>query len=362
MTLKKVALVGDIGFFGKYSIANNQDVRRQFAEMAEYLQGFDYVIGNLEVPFVTGIDPKGAKSAHVQSDPRNAELLSYLNFTHVCLANNHVYDFGQAGIDMTLERLETLGIEHFGLNDKACAIEDARIALHGYCCYTTNPYGLKQGVNTWSIPHVQSTMKTFHEQGYLNIVGVHAGLEHVNFPAYHDVKMARQLSQTAPYVYYGHHPHVLQGIEEHQGSLLAYSLGNFCFDDVYTSKSPLPLVKQSDNNKTSAILELEVENGRLLGHRVTGFFADELGLTLHHENVQEKVAEYTAYLQTPEAEYTAHRNALLSDYIAGRKQMRDLNWYLKRLNFNSVIMLARAKYNARQHAKNVLCHLDATDG
>lgn len=27
----------------------------------------------------------------------------------------------------------------------------------------------------------------------------------------------------------GHHPHVLQGIEEYQGKYIVYSLGNFCF-------------------------------------------------------------------------------------------------------------------------------------
>ena len=40
-----------------------------------------------------------------------------------------------------------------------------------------------------------------------------------------------------------HHPHVAQGIEMHKSSLIAYSLGNFCFDDVYTSVSKAPLVK-----------------------------------------------------------------------------------------------------------------------
>ena len=27
----------------------------------------------------------------------------------------------------------------------------------------------------------------------------------------------------------GHHPHVLQGIEEYKGKNIVYSLGNFCF-------------------------------------------------------------------------------------------------------------------------------------
>ena len=27
----------------------------------------------------------------------------------------------------------------------------------------------------------------------------------------------------------GHHPHVLQGVEEYKGKMIVYSLGNFCF-------------------------------------------------------------------------------------------------------------------------------------
>ena len=353
----KIALVGDIGFFGKYSLENNPQAMDQFSEMADYLSSFDYVVGNLEVPFIDGLKAYGAKSAHVSSHPMNIQLLKSLHFTHVCLANNHVYDFAQAGVDSTIAELEGAGIEHFGFDGKTVTIEDAKIALHGYCCYTTNPYGLSQGVNRLDVKQITDVMKTFDKAGYLNIVGSHMGLEHVNIPAYHDIKMARQLAEGASYVLYGHHPHVLQGIEQYKSSLLAYSLGNFCFDDVYTDKSDKPLIKQSDNNKTSVVLSLEVEAGKLIDWSVTPFYAKDDKLSFDIDGVEEKLASYTDYLNTDEQTYTSYRNGLLAQYVAGRKQMRDLNWYIKRLNIGSAVIIARGKYNAWRHKRHKLRYL-----
>jgi poly-gamma-glutamate synthesis protein (capsule biosynthesis protein) len=84
--------------------------------------------------------------------------------------------------------------------------------------------------------------------------------------------MARKLSNVAPFVLYGHHPHVLQGVEEAKDSLFAYSLGNFCFDDVYTNKSSEPLVKMTNNNKESAILSLEYKDSKLIRHEMIPIF------------------------------------------------------------------------------------------
>lgn len=355
----KIVLVGDIGLFGRYSIENNPDVFDYFSEASEYLSQFDYVIGNLELPFLKSGQAIGAKSAYLKSDPKNIALLEYLNINIVTLANNHIYDFGHPGVESTINLLERHNIKHFGLNNKALMLEDAKIALHGYCCYSTNPYGLDAGVNKLNIATITKNLTNYHQKGYLNIVSIHAGLEHVNYPAYHDIQMARQFSKTCPYVYYGHHPHVLQGIEKVNNSLHAYSLGNFCFDDVYTNKSSQPLVKQNVNNKSSAILELEVVNGKLIEHKVTDLFMAKDRLGIGTQNIELKLQQYTDFLSTNEAEYCQHRNTLLTKYIEGRKSMRDLKWYLKRLNYRSAIILMRAKYNAWQHKKNVLEQINA---
>ena len=57
----KIALLGDIAFYGKYSISGNNDVEKYFSEISEYLSGFDHVVGNLEAPFCLDLKTKGAK-------------------------------------------------------------------------------------------------------------------------------------------------------------------------------------------------------------------------------------------------------------------------------------------------------------
>ena len=73
-------------------------------------------------------------------------------------------------------------------------------------------------------------------------------------PSSDDVKFARHLANQFNYVYYGHHPHVIQGFERVNKSTIFYSLGNFIFDDVYTSKDKeKPLIALSESNKTGGI-------------------------------------------------------------------------------------------------------------
>ncbi len=357
----KVALLGDIGLFGRYALENNTSAYEYFSKISEYLEKFDYVVGNLELPFLAEGNAIGAKSAYLKSAPGNIELLKYLHINVVTLANNHIYDYGKKGVDATISLLECHNIKHFGVNDKDLLLDDVKIALHGYCCYSTNPYGLNKGVNKLNVAAVEKKLARYSQQGYLNIISVHAGLEHVNFPAYHDVQMARQLTDTCPYVYYGHHPHVLQGIEQHNDSLLAYSLGNFCFDDVYTDKSAQPLVKQSENNKTSSIVELEIIDGMLISHDVVSIYMADDEMKVASLDIKSVLKNYTEFLNTDKKRYIEERNKLLASYIDGRKSMRDFQWYVKRLNYRSVIILLRAKYNAWQHKRNVLNYLNSSN-
>ena len=47
----KIALLGDLAFFGRMSLNENPLVEDYFSDVADYLKGFDYVVGNLETPF-----------------------------------------------------------------------------------------------------------------------------------------------------------------------------------------------------------------------------------------------------------------------------------------------------------------------
>jgi gamma-polyglutamate biosynthesis protein CapA len=356
----RIALLGDIAFFGKYSVEENPGVYDYFREVAEYLRGFDHVVGNLETPLAEpGTRPYGSKSAHIRAHPANVALLQFLGIDVVNLSNNHIWDYGLEGYRRTLGELERAGIPFFGVEGRQLELrgEAAAVALHGYCSWNTNPLGVSRrggpGIDPLEVNGVKRRLRENAAAGLLNVVSVHSGQEHVNYPSRDDIRMAREFAEVCPYVYYGHHPHVLQGCEERDGSVIAYSLGNFCFDDVYTPRSDQPLLRQTDNNRAGAILEIEVRGGSVAGHRMTPVYAGPSSLRVGVEAVGQQLAGYSRALDEEEPGYTARRDGLIREFLDGRKTMRDLRWYLARLNLNSVGVLARARYNQRQYDRMV---------
>ncbi len=279
-----------------------------------------------------------------------------MNITHVSLANNHIYDFGKEGYEETKENLAKNNIKFFGIENKTEFLEDDtnKIALSGYVCYSTNALGYLEdntmGVNELDFDKVNADLSTNSEKGYFNIVSFHIGEEHIHYPNIDHIKLARKLSDKTPYVFYGHHPHVLQGIEKYKDSLHLYSLGNFCFDDVYTKKSKKPLVEKKKLNKESCIVILNIENNKLLNYEIVPIFDNGNEIMITKDGViEKKIEEYSGYLKIEEEKYISTRINLLKEFINNRKQLRNFSWYLKRLNIQSILMIKNAKKNRRKY-------------
>lgn len=356
----RLALLGDMALYGRYSVAN-RSVWTYFRDVVPLLKRHDHVIANLETPLCDSSRRYGQKSAHIRGDEASAELLTHLNIDIVNLANNHIFDYGRDGYEATKRVLEERGIRYFGIEDRQVVLEEqgSRVALMGYCCYSTNALGYYSrrtgiGVNKLDASDVERKLIRNHESGYLSIASLHMGLEHVNYPSYDHLLMARAFAEKVPYVLYGHHPHVMQGIEQIGGSLIAYSLGNFCFDDVYTTRSREPLIVQSEANKRSFILSLDIEDNRVARYEVIPLCAgDERMRVGEDSSVLDELAKYSAFLSTEEKIYVETRDQLRRRYIDGRRSARDLGWYLRRLNVNSVGIVLRSWFNQWQYERLV---------
>lgn len=352
----KVALLGDIALFGRCTKPE------YFETISQYLSRFDYVVGNLETPFSAKKRTHGAKSAYICADPTSISILKHLNLNAVTLANNHMFDFGNEGYELTKQLLNNAGIAWFGSEGKEHMIcfEGNKIAFSGFCCYTTNPlqcvkYG-QYGVNAFNLNVACDVLRRNSREGYLNIIAVHAGLEHVNYPSIEHVRAARKIANTGPYVYYGHHPHVAQGVEEYNGSLIAHSLGNFCFDDVFTENSDKPLVTLTDNNRRGLVLELIVEESKVKSWREQVVVIDKEG-RIRLGSGSEELSEYNSSLvhsEDNEVDYCQRREQIINSRLSERKSMRDVTWYLKRLKLRYVKILINAKRNEQLFKKNVL--------
>jgi len=362
----KIALVGDIAMFGRYCIKNNSKLFDEFEPVKNFLSQFDIVIGNLEAPFC--VNQKGilGKSATVSSHPENIALLKYLNITHLNLANNHIGDFGMSAYESTKKILESNGLDWFGTENKQVRlkINNEKISLLGFCSHNTNPSKVKsaskKGLNYLKATDVFQRIKENVEDGYFSILSVHSGQEHVDMPSIDDIKFARAIASKHNYVFYGHHPHVIQGHEKINGSAIYYSLGNFIFDDVYTPRDKSkPLVALSEDNKTGLIAELEIKDGNLISSRSNPIYLGEKQILLGKDLVQVDLNRINSLLDDSDSDhYELIRMKKISNYIEGRHKLRDLNWYLNRLNLNSIGILYKAKINSSRYKKEFSTKID----
>lgn len=352
----KIALIGDIALFGCNKA--NCNYKKKFDTMQKYLSQFDYVIGNLETPLTSVNKPIGGKSAYIKGDLVDAEILDYLKITHVTLANNHTFDFREEGLKDTINVLNLHGIKWYGAYGKATEIvnDSCKVRLHGYCCYSTNGKGLARHVNVLDPVNVENEIATDKLDGYLSILSMHWGQEHVHFPNYDHVLLARKLATKGDIIIHGHHPHVIQGIEREGKSIIAYSLGNFCFDDIYTNKSKQALIELSSDNKEAMILGLEIENNQIINIEATIFsFENEKYVLAEKGNRSE---EWSLFLKTEEKEYRSRREVLLTEYLNKRKAKRDFNWYWKRMNLESVKMIWSSRKNHKMYEELIQRYIE----
>lgn len=364
----KIALLGDIAFYGKYSM-QNINVFDYFEDLSNTLKTYDFVIGNLETPFIDGGVPYGAKSAHIKAKEENIKLLKYLNIKYVNLANNHIFDYGVTGYDKTKNLLEENSIQYFGIENKEIHLEfnNNKLALSGYCCYSTNGLGYQENIKTLGVNvldgyFLEERLIENANNGYLNLVSIHAGQEHVNYPNTDHIKLARILAKKVPYIYYGHHPHVIQGVEKIDKSLIAYSLGNLCFDDVYTNKSNKPLIEQSQENRKSFILSLEINNNTIDSFEMIPFYLGGDKAILFNKEIANEIANeievYSKALTNELKDIDIIRQSILSQYVMNRKKTRDLSWYIKRMNFDSLRMIINARNNSKKYNRVITQYIE----
>jgi poly-gamma-glutamate capsule biosynthesis protein CapA/YwtB (metallophosphatase superfamily) len=95
-----------------------------------------------------------------------------------------------------------------------------------------------------------------NEGADLVIVEIHGGFQFSDVASEFAIRAAHASIDAGADLVVDHHPHVLQGLEWYKGHLIAYSLGNFVFDQDFLSTFP------------SAILRTVFEGDRLIDARI----------------------------------------------------------------------------------------------
>ena len=267
--------VGDVclGFDGHHiePILNNMEEKEAFEypflNVKRYFEGIRFC--NLEGT-LTNFSKRIPKGFNFKADPKYVNCLKY--FDVVTLANNHTMDFCREGLEETISTLDKSNIKHFGaginLNEarkEAYIEDDLKFCFLGYSLIGPEAVFAKEQKEGTAGSYKPDDILNFIEEDFARVkynsdilvVSFHWGIEVSHYPNNVQKMLARYSIDIGADVVLGHHPHVLQGIEEYRKGLIFYSLGNFMFSG-----------NRNPSDKDSIIAKIRLSKNGILDYKV----------------------------------------------------------------------------------------------
>jgi poly-gamma-glutamate synthesis protein (capsule biosynthesis protein) len=276
----ELLFVGDVMFGRKIaSLIEERGMGYPFELIKDRLNESDMVIANLEGP----ISARGKNQGSIYSFRFKPEIVSILkeaNIGAVSLANNHIWDWGSDALSDTLLHLENAGIKFAGAGlDYQSANEPTKFRLgkNDFAMFSftnlypsgleasSDPFGelpsagsgqtgaSRMGVSDFDAVAVENQIKALKKDGVdIVIASFHWGSEYETRSSIAEQLIARKLIDIGADLVVGHHPHVVQEIEEYKNMYIAYSLGNFMFDQNF-----------SKDTSNGLMLSVRIKNGMI---------------------------------------------------------------------------------------------------
>lgn len=245
-----------IGVKKQYAMQSNNKVRLFFAgdfcskpstslimpseELKTLLASCDCRIINFEVPLKPSVNlPERKEERFFQNDDAPS-FLRGLGFDLFTIANNHTFDWGEAGYQKTKA---ALGESSFGAGTydeaykvKEVVIKGVRIGFLAlsYAVYTwpLQDTDVREGlgcayINDLKVNHI--ILEAKKSLDYLFVLP-HDGIEYIDAPMPETIARYRDLIDYGADGVFAAHPHCPQGWEYYKGKPIFYSLGNFFFN------------------------------------------------------------------------------------------------------------------------------------
>ncbi|SFD50203.1 CapA family protein [Bacillus sp. UNCCL81] len=206
---------------------------------------------NLETT-LTNSKIRASKTFRFKGNPSYAKILTLSGIEAVNVANNHSHDYMQKGFEDTINNLKKEKIGYFGYNDQyVTTIKGIKVAALGYEGWNDSP-DLRIKINN----DIQNLRKSGVK---IILIHFHWGIERDYVPNSTQKNLAHYAIDHGADLIVGHHPHVVQGIEEYKGKFIVYSLGNFMFGGNKNPKDKDTFVFQQTFHLNNGILTNQKE-------------------------------------------------------------------------------------------------------
>lgn len=242
----RIGFIGDISLNDAYRDLYSSGIN-PFQEIQTYTSKFDLVVGNLECISEGNEGENTLKRPRLKTNTDTLNYLNHINVKVVSLAHNHIYDNLSDGFLKTTEFLKNKGIQYLGagesqdLASKPVILEKdgLKIGLLNFITQDTNPklpVDSKIYLNFWDFEKIKKSIDQLKQQVNHIVILMHWGgnVEGGLYPGWDQPTQARKLIDAGADLIVGHHSHTVQPHEVYKGKHIFYSIGNFCFSDIWS--------------------------------------------------------------------------------------------------------------------------------
>lgn len=228
-------------------------------KIKELLSENDFVVANLEGPITDNRSVSVGSKMETKNnfiftfDPTLTKTLAEHRIKIVNLGNNHIFNFGVAGVSQTKKYLAEAGIEYFG-----------DVGANDSTILTKEKDGLKLVFINYNYAAASSRERTLEalreaeKPDSVSIVCPHWGEEYrTGDPGPAVRRLAHEFVDAGADLVIGTHPHVVQDSEEYQGKKIYYSLGNFVFDQYFSPETQKGLAVRVSVNPKDRTMEFQ---------------------------------------------------------------------------------------------------------
>ncbi len=220
-----------------------------------FLENADIAFANLEGP-VSNVGYDLGNTYSFRMEPQALLAIKQSGLDVLSIANNHIGDWGMSAFEDSIDRITNAGILPVGgdrnyIRAKEPKIIEKKGKKIGFLAFSdVGPSWLAKNPDLPTVllandPNIESIIKEASREVDYLVVSFHFGEEYQLEPSKRQKYLAHLAIDSGAKIVVGHHPHVVQEIERYKDGIIAYSLGNFIFDQYF-----------SDETMSGAILEI----------------------------------------------------------------------------------------------------------
>ena len=232
--------------------------------MKPYFELADFASANLETQLSDApLTEPLPKSVTFYTTTAIAQALRWAVVDYVALGNNHMFDYGDQGLQQTLAALNEAGLAYSGAGNSEelarhpqfTTANQQPLALLSYVGWAGG-FEPNQVAGSDKGGAALGTRRSIAEDlgkvsgDTLSVIQYHSGIEYMSYPPLAEETQLKSAIDAGADLAIGHHSHVFQGFDIHRGKLVAYSLGNFAFDQyLYSTQSAILLFAWYDGDE-----------------------------------------------------------------------------------------------------------------